>query len=223
MTGADDPTTLAHEVLDAVEVAIVGKRDVLSLVLAGILTRGHVLLEDLPGVAKTMLARSFAAAMGGVSRRIQFTPDLLPTDITGAAILTRRGKVEFRPGPVFANIVLGDEINRAPPKTQSALLEAMQEPQVTIDGDDARAARPSWWSRPRTRSSSRAPTRCPRHSSTASASASRSATRPATTSARWSLDGWRAARTTSPSHRSPTPPASSPSSRPSSRSTSTRP
>jgi MoxR-like ATPase len=125
-----------------VEVAIVGKRPVLELVLAAVLTRGHVLLEDLPGLAKTLMARSFATAMGLTFQRVQFTPDLLPSDITGAMSLTPDGQVAFRPGPLFANLVLGDEINRAPPKTQSALLEAMQEGQVTTDGTTHPLPRP---------------------------------------------------------------------------------
>jgi len=141
------PTTteaaqLAGAVLDAVEHAVVGKRDVLELVLAGILTRGHVLLEDLPGVAKTLLARSFATATGGTFRRVQFTPDLLPGDVTGGPVLTADGRVVFQPGPVFANLVLADEINRAPPKVQSALLEAMQEGQVSADGETHPLPRP---------------------------------------------------------------------------------
>jgi MoxR-like ATPase len=125
----------AHAVLDEVERAVVGKRDVLELVLMGFLADGHVLLDDLPGVAKTLMARSFAAATGLSFRRIQFTPDLLPSDITGATLLDQRTQTfTFRPGPLFANLVLADEVNRAPAKTQAALLEAMQERQVTADG-----------------------------------------------------------------------------------------
>ncbi len=125
----------AHAVLDEVERAVVGKRDVLELVLMGFLADGHVLLDDLPGVAKTLMARSFAAATGLSFRRIQFTPDLLPSDITGATLLDQRTQTfGFRPGPLFANLVLADEVNRAPAKTQAALLEAMQERQVTADG-----------------------------------------------------------------------------------------
>ena len=125
----------AHAVLDEVERAVVGKRDVLELVLMGFLADGHVLLDDLPGVAKTLMARSFAAATGLSFRRIQFTPDLLPSDITGATLLDQRTQTfSFRPGPLFANLVLADEVNRAPAKTQAALLEAMQERQVTADG-----------------------------------------------------------------------------------------
>jgi MoxR-like ATPase len=126
---------LSARVLDEVERAIVGKRDALELVLLGILGDGHVLLEDFPGLAKTLIARSFAQATTLAFSRIQFTPDLMPSDVTGSSIFNQRtSEFEFRPGPIFANILLSDEINRAPPKTQAALLEAMQERQVTIEG-----------------------------------------------------------------------------------------
>jgi len=122
------------QILDEVEKAIVGKREVLELVLIGILARGHILLEDFPGLAKTLMARCFARVLGMDFNRIQFTPDLLPADITGSTIYDqRRSLFEFRKGPIFTNLLLGDEINRAPPKTQAALLEAMQEQQVTIE------------------------------------------------------------------------------------------
>jgi MoxR-like ATPase len=125
----------ARAVIDEVERAVVGKRDRLELVLAGLLADGHVLLEDVPGLAKTLTARSFAKVTGLSFARVQFTPDLLPSDVTGSSIWNQREMAfEFRPGPVFANILLGDEINRAPPKTQAALLEAMQERQVSVDG-----------------------------------------------------------------------------------------
>ena len=125
----------AAAVLDEVERAVVGKRDRLELVLAGMLADGHVLLEDVPGLAKTLAARSFATVTGLRFARVQFTPDLLPSDVTGSSIWNQRDAAfEFRPGPVFANLLLADEINRAPPKTQAALLEAMQERQVSIDG-----------------------------------------------------------------------------------------
>ena len=123
------------EILDEVERVIVGKREVLRLVLLGILASGHVLLEDLPGLGKTMMARSFAHVLGLQFTRIQFTPDLLPADVTGAPLYDQRtGDIVFRPGPVFTNLLLADEINRTPPKTQAALLEAMAEQQVTVDG-----------------------------------------------------------------------------------------
>jgi MoxR-like ATPase len=124
-----------ERVLDEVERAIVGKRETLEFVLLGLLGDGHVLIEDYPGLAKTMIARSFAQAASMRFQRIQFTPDLMPSDVTGSSIYDQRsGEFEFRPGPIFANLLLADEINRAPPKTQAALLEAMQERQVTIDG-----------------------------------------------------------------------------------------
>jgi MoxR-like ATPase len=126
---------LSTRVLDEVERAIVGKRDALELILLGILGDGHVLLEDYPGLAKTLIARSFAQATTLGFSRIQFTPDLMPSDVTGSSIFNQQTTdFEFRPGPIFANILLSDEINRAPPKTQAALLEAMQERQVTIEG-----------------------------------------------------------------------------------------
>ncbi len=126
----------AAAVLDEVEHAVVGKRDRLELVLAGLLADGHVLLEDVPGLAKTLTARSFAVVTGLRFTRVQFTPDLLPSDVTGSSIWNQRdSEFEFRAGPIFTNILLADEINRAPPKTQAALLEAMQERQVSIDGD----------------------------------------------------------------------------------------
>ena len=115
-------------ILAEVERAIVGKREALELVLIGFLADGHVLLEDFPGLAKTLMARSFAQVCDMEFARIQFTPDLMPSDVTGSAIFNQRtGDFEFRPGPIFTNLLLGDEINRAPPKTQAALLEAMQE------------------------------------------------------------------------------------------------
>ncbi|RIV39498.1 AAA family ATPase [Micromonospora radicis] len=126
---------LARTVLDAVGQVVVGKRDALELVLAGILAGGHVLLEDLPGLGKTLTARSFAQALGLDFRRLQFTPDLLPADVTGSFLYDQRsGDFAFRAGPVFTNLLLADEINRTPPKTQSALLEAMQEKQVSVEG-----------------------------------------------------------------------------------------
>jgi MoxR-like ATPase len=123
---------LSGRILAEVERAIVGKRDALELVLLGILADGHVLIDDFPGLAKTLIARSFALATDVEFMRVQFTPDLLPADITGSAIYNQReNEFEFRPGPIFTNLLLADEVNRAPPKTQAALLEAMQERQVT--------------------------------------------------------------------------------------------
>ena len=133
---ADPPVAeLAERVLDEVGRAVVGKREALTLVLAGILAKGHILLEDFPGLGKTLAARTFAGALGLDFSRAQFTPDLLPADLTGSYVYDqRRGEFDFRPGPVFAGLLLADEINRTPPKTQAALLEAMQEGQVTVEG-----------------------------------------------------------------------------------------
>jgi MoxR-like ATPase len=126
---------LAGAVLDSVGSVVVGKRDSLELVLAGILAGGHVLLEDMPGLGKTLTARCFAQSLGLDFRRLQFTPDLLPADVTGSFLYDqRKGDFAFRAGPVFTNMLLADEINRTPPKTQSALLEAMQEKQVSVEG-----------------------------------------------------------------------------------------
>ncbi len=126
----------AEAVLDEIERAVVGKRDALRVVLLGLLADGHVLIDDNPGLAKTLMARSFAQVIGLRFSRVQFTPDLMPSDVTGSTIFNQRtSDFEFRPGPLFANLLLGDEINRAPPKTQAALLEAMQERQVTADGE----------------------------------------------------------------------------------------
>ena len=134
---------LSEQVLDEVEKAVVGKRESLELVLLGFLADGHVLLEDFPGLAKTLAARSFAQVLSMRFARIQFTPDLMPSDVTGSSIWNQRdGDFEFRPGPIFANLLLSDEINRAPPKTQAALLEAMQERQVTIEGHTHRLEPP---------------------------------------------------------------------------------
>ena len=123
-------------VLDAVESAVIADRTFLETVLLGVLARGHVLLEDVPGTGKTLTARTIATALGLSFSRIQFTPDLLPADVTGTHIFNERDRAfEFEEGPVFANVVLADETNRAPPKTQSALLEAMEERQVTVGGE----------------------------------------------------------------------------------------
>jgi MoxR-like ATPase len=129
-------SSLSRQIIAEVERAVVGKRSLLEMMMASVLAGGHILLEDFPGLGKTLVARSFAKALGLEFKRIQFTPDLLPGDITGGYIFDRaKSKFELRKGPIFANIVLADEINRASPKTQSALLEAMQEGQVTIEGE----------------------------------------------------------------------------------------
>jgi MoxR-like ATPase len=134
---------LGRSVLDAVGTVIVGKRAALELVLAGVLAGGHVLLEDLPGLGKTLTARSFAQALGIEFRRLQFTPDLLPADVTGSFLYDQRSHdFTFRAGPIFTNLLLADEINRTPPKTQAALLEAMQEKQVSVEGTTYRLPPP---------------------------------------------------------------------------------
>ena len=137
MTSASaDVAIVGKRVIQQVERAVVGKRRLLEQILTAVLAGGHVLLEDYPGLAKTLTALSFAEALGLDFKRIQFTPDLLPSDITGSVIYDRvQGRFELRKGPIFANIVLADEINRASPKTQSALLEAMQEGHVTLEGE----------------------------------------------------------------------------------------
>ncbi len=132
----EHPGATCKEVLDRVGEAVVGKAEALELVLAGILAGGHVLLEDYPGLGKTLAARSFAQALGLEFRRVQFTPDLLPSDVTGAYVYDQRtSEFVFRPGPIFTGLLLADEINRTPPKTQAALLESMQERQVTVEGE----------------------------------------------------------------------------------------
>ena len=131
----EDVQSFAEKVSHNVEKVIIGKYEEIKLTLVSLLCRGHLLIEDVPGVGKTMLARSIAKSIGCTFRRIQFTPDMLPSDVTGVSVFNQKThEFEFRPGPVMAQIVLTDEINRATPKTQSALLEAMQEQQVTVDG-----------------------------------------------------------------------------------------
>jgi MoxR-like ATPase len=135
--------TRGDRIIDEVERAVVGKREALELVLLGFLADGHVLIEDFPGLGKTLIARSFAQVFAMDFGRVQFTPDLMPSDVTGSSVFNQRtGDFEFRPGPIFTNLLLGDEINRAPPKTQAALLEAMQERQVTIEGQTNLLERP---------------------------------------------------------------------------------
>jgi MoxR-like ATPase len=138
-----DASALAREVLDEVENAVVGKRQALTLVLSAVLAKGHVLLEDFPGLGKTLAARSLAQVLGLDFARVQFTPDLLPADITGSFLYNQQdGTFEFRRGPLFTGLLLADEINRTPPKTQSALLEAMQERQATVEGETFRLPDP---------------------------------------------------------------------------------
>lgn len=136
-------TTHCETVLDEIERVVVGKRPALTLILTAVLACGHVLIEDLPGLGKTLIARSFAAALGLGFTRVQFTPDLLPADLLGSTVYDMQsGRFEFRPGPIFTNLLMADEINRTPPKTQAALLEAMAEGQVSIDGETHRLPTP---------------------------------------------------------------------------------
>jgi len=131
----EDPKIIAERIIENVERVVIGKTEPVRLALVALMCQGHVLIEDVPGVGKTILARSLAASTGCSFRRIQFTPDLLPTDVTGVSIYNQKtGDFEFRDGPIMAQVVLADEINRATPKTQSALLESMEEGQVTVDG-----------------------------------------------------------------------------------------
>ena len=143
MLTLEDVAGRCDRVIGEIERAVVGKREALELVLLGFLADGHVLIEDFPGLAKTLIARSFAQVFDMEFARIQFTPDLMPSDVTGSSVYNQRtGDFEFRHGPIFTNLLLGDEINRAPPKTQAALLEAMQERQVTIEGQTNKLERP---------------------------------------------------------------------------------
>jgi MoxR-like ATPase len=139
----DQVQEFVSKVIENVEKVIIGKRDVIELLMVSLLCEGHVLIEDIPGVGKTMLARSMAISLGGVFKRLQCTPDLLPNDVIGVSVYNQQtGQFEFRSGPIFVNILLVDEINRATPRTQSALLEAMQEQQVSADGVTRSLPRP---------------------------------------------------------------------------------
>lgn len=149
--------------------AVVGQDPAVTGLVVALLCRGHVLLEGVPGVAKTLLVRALAASLELDTKRVQFTPDLMPSDVTGSLVYdARTAEFSFQPGPVFTNLLLADEINRTPPKTQSSLLEAMEERQVTIDGTPRMLPIRSWSPPHRTRSSTRAPTPSPKHSLTAS-------------------------------------------------------
>ena len=133
----------SNRIVDNIEKVIIGKKPVVRLTVLGLLSQGHMLIEDVPGVGKTVLAKSIAKSVGCLFQRIQFTPDMLPTDVTGVSVFNQKTReFEFRPGPIHAQIVLADEINRATPKTQSALLEAMEERQVTVDGQTYHLAPP---------------------------------------------------------------------------------
>lgn len=139
----EEVQAFVNQVIDNIEKVIIGKRDAIEMVMVALLCEGHVLLDDVPGSGKTMLARSVATSLGSSFKRVQCTPDLLPNDVTGVSIFNQKsGEFEFRKGPVFVNILLADEINRATPRTQSALLEAMQEQQVTVDGTTRELPRP---------------------------------------------------------------------------------
>ncbi len=159
-----------HDTVHAeVERAIKGKSTAVRLAITCFFAGGHLLIEDVPGTGKTSLAKSLAAAVAGDWHRVQFTPDLLPSDITGVSVWDESARrFDFREGPVFSNVVLADEINRASPKTQSALLEVMEENQVTVDGVGRPVPTRSWWWRRRTRSIWKAPTSCRRRSWTGS-------------------------------------------------------
>ena len=166
--GTGDPRTLLTAVRSEVAKAIVGQDPAVTGLVIAMLTGGHVLLEGVPGVAKTLLVRSLAQALDVDTKRVQFTPDLMPGDVTGSLVYDARSAAfSFRQGPVFTNLLLADEINRTPPKTQAALLEAMEERQVSADGQPRALPDPS---PPRTPSSTRAPIRCRRPSSTVSCS-----------------------------------------------------
>ncbi len=141
--GLDSLRRFCERLAGNVEQVLIGKRDVIDLVIVALLVEGHILFEDVPGTGKTMLARAFATSLGGDFKRIQFTPDLLPNDVTGVSVYNQKTQeFEFRPGPAFTNVLLADEVNRATPRTQSALLESMAERQVTVDGETRVLPRP---------------------------------------------------------------------------------
>ncbi|MCK5922291.1 MAG: AAA family ATPase, partial [Methylococcales bacterium] len=135
--------SVANQIIQNIEKVIVGKRDSVELTVLGLLCQGHILIEDVPGTGKTVLAKSLARSVSGKFQRIQFTPDMLPSDVTGVSVFNQKtAEFEFRPGPIHAQFVLADEINRASPRTQSALLQAMQEREVTVSGRHRPLGRP---------------------------------------------------------------------------------
>lgn len=172
LTGDPDRARAALEALRAeIAKAVVGQDPAVTGLVVALLCRGHVLLEGVPGVAKTLLVRALAAALELDTKRVQFTPDLMPSDVTGSLFYdARTAEFSFQPGPVFTHLLLADEINRTPPKTQSSLLEAMEERQVTVDGTPARSPTRSSSPPPRTPSSTRAPIPSPKPNSTGSCS-----------------------------------------------------
>ncbi len=141
--GPDDVGRLGAQIAGSISKVLLGKPEVIRLAVVALLTEGHLLIEDVPGTGKTNLAKALARSVDATVSRVQFTPDLMPSDVTGVSVYDRQsGQFEFRPGPIFANIVVADEINRASPKTQSALLESMEERQVTVDGTSYQLSRP---------------------------------------------------------------------------------
>jgi MoxR-like ATPase len=202
---------IIRQALDELDRVVVGKRDAVELVLLTVLAGGHVLLEDVPGTGKTLIARSIARVLGLDFARVQFTPDLLPSDLTGAAVVDPATReLAFRPGPVFTNVLLADELNRTPPKTQAALLEAMGEYQVSSDGVTHRLPDPFVVLATDNPIDTKARFPCPRRSSTDLQPGCASATWRRPTSRPWCVAAWRITRTRRRCGQSPIPRPSSP-------------